>query len=464
MHELARTLCGAAAALMVGAACDHGWAAASVLAVCPAGLPVDAAFRLRLNTTDQPPADLLVARAPEDIPPGCRSQPLPFAADAVRWLGALPGHAAAGDRFAVTAREKTGEILGIEEEKPASPALSRPVPPRQPGQGTALPKPPSAWAWDSRGWRDTPQALIAAAGRAGIGALYISVPVLDGDAEHAEKLAAFIAQASQARIEIYAVEGDPAMITDEGLAFAVTRGTALARYSAAHPQARLAGVQYDIEPYLLPSFGVAAASAWMRWSLALRTLSQALGEPVDAVIPYWIGESPGGGEAVAAARPALRCLTIMAYRTEPNLILDAASPALGMAERLGLPAVIGLEAGPVAKESRTSFRPAEKGELHLAALGDVAAALLLDAPQTGGGTRAFRRSHSVPSDPSRVSFAGRTARLFDVAGELSGALTAYPAAQRIAFHGLTELETATAGNSQNPEDNANGPKLENPAH
>jgi hypothetical protein len=465
MHQyLAKTLGGAAAALMVSGACDQVRSAQAVLAICPVGHSVPALHRLTLDSTGNAPNQLIVTDADRALPSDCRRSPLPFSAETVRWLGVLPGQAETGDRLAITAREKSGEILGIEEEKLRPPQPSRHLPSRQAAMGATLAKLPAAWVWNPQTWRADPGALIAAASRAGVGAFYISVSIAGDEIQDAAALVAFILQCGEAGIEVYAVEGDPKMITEEGLAFAVSRARALAAFRSAHPQATLAGVQYDIEPYLLASFGADPKAAWMRWSAALHSLSDALGEPVDAVIPYWIEDSPGGEDALAAARPALRSITIMAYRTELGQIMDAAAPALIFAERAGLPATVGLEAGAIAEERRSIFRRAVAGDLHLAGLGDVTAALLLDAPQPGTETRAFRRSHSVLSDPTRVSFFGRTPRLFDVARSLTTALTAYPAAQRIAFHGLSDFESPKSPSVEPQKDNPDDPRHENPAH
>jgi hypothetical protein len=437
-RHLAKTLEGAAAVLIAGAACYQASAAQSVLALCPAGSPVEAAHRLIISSTADAPAALLVTDAGKALPSGCRtSPPLPFPADAVRWLGALPGEGAASDRLALTSRETSGEILSLEDDRPLPPRPSRHLPSRKSQPGASLPKLPAAWVWEPRRWLDDPAELVAAASDTGVGAFYITVPIEAGAVQAPESLAAFIARCRAAGIEVYAVEGDPGMITGTGLDLAVTRAHALAHYRSSHPQAALDGVQYDIEPYLLPSFGAAPKPGWQRWSAALRALADALGEPVDAVIPFWIEDSPGGEAALAEARPALRSVTIMAYRTKPEQIMAAAAPALLFAERAGLPATVALEAGPIAQDRRRIYRPADTGDLHLAALGDISAALLLDKPRPAAGTRAFRQSHFILSDPGNVSFLGRMPELRAAAAELSQTLSAYPAAQRIAFHGLS---------------------------
>jgi hypothetical protein len=443
MHRhLARTLEGAATALLASAACYHASASQTVLALCPADSPVEAAHRMIINSTADAPAALLVADAGKTLPAGCRtSPPLPFSADAVRWLGALPVEGAASDRLALTSREESGEILSLEDDSVLPPRPSRHLPSRNPQPGAVLPKSPAAWVWEPRRWMDDPAGLSAAASGAGIGALYITVPIEAGSVKAPGSLAAFIERCRAAGIEVYAVEGDPAMITGKGLELAVSRASALAQYRSVYPQAPLAGVQYDIEPYLLPSFGTAPKTGWQRWSATLLTLAAALGEPVDAVIPFWIEDSPGGETALAEVRPALRAVTVMAYRTRPEQILAVAAPALLFAERAGLPATVGLEAGPIAQDRRSIYRPAATGDLHLAVLGDISAALLLDKPRPAANTRAFRQSHFIRSDPGNVSFLGRLPQLHAATAELSRALTAYPAAQRIAFHGLHAFES-----------------------
>jgi hypothetical protein len=297
----------------------------------------------------------------------------------------------------------------------------------------------AAWVWEAAKWLTNPTQLIANARRHRLSMLYITVSIAEGRIAHSETLARFVSLCRAQGIAIAVVEGDPRMVTQEGLAHALVRAQALAAYQQAFPEAQLAAVQYDIEPYLLPAFSASPKVIWSQWAAALKALSTALHVRIDAVVPYWMRESPGGETALSSAMPAIGQLTIMAYRTDPAAVIAAAAPLLSWASANDVPATVALEAGPLGRDQREIFVRSSAGELHLVPLGDVAGVVLLSNTKKLSGGVAYRRSHAVGSDPARVTFAGRPAELFRVADDISTDLSAFPSAQRIAFHGLADL-------------------------
>jgi len=303
--------------------------------------------------------------------------------------------------------------------------------------GGGLPDRLATWVWRPESWRSDRQDLIAWARDQSIATLFITVAI-DGDRVTDPKgLADFVAQARKADIAVVAVEGDPAMIWGgEGRQQALARARALAAYQAETPAARLSGVQYDIEPYNISGFAPDREGAWRSWAEALRTLSNELGERIDAVVPFWIVEGSGGQDALTAASPALRQLTIMAYRTEPAAIVAAAAPVLTWATDHDIPVIVALESGALAHERRDVFQPADAGELQIVNFGEIAAAILLDRPIPPLNAMAYRYGHSVESDASRITFAGQPARLVSAVRTVAADLAAWPAARGIAIHGL----------------------------
>jgi hypothetical protein len=304
---------------------------------------------------------------------------------------------------------------------------------------------PAAWVWAPERWRDQPQDLLAAAKKLGIGTLLITVPIDGAGVAEPARLAEFVARARSQSIAVAAVEGDPNMVTDSGRAEALARARALAAYQAAAGEGgRLAGVQYDIEPYFLPGFALDPAAAWRAWAESLAQLAAAFGAPVDVAVPYWMMESPGGADALSALRPRLRRVTIMAYRTAPDAIVAAAEPILAWAVTTGLPVDVGLESGPLPAERRDTFIAADVGELHVIPLGQLAAVVLLDGADAAAQGRAFRFSHSMRVDLRRVSFAGAAAPLAQVMAAVAPDLAAWPAMRGFALHGLADLDPTAA--------------------
>lgn len=304
---------------------------------------------------------------------------------------------------------------------------------------------PAAWVWSIPRWRDQGDELLATARGLGIGTLYISVPIEGGKVTEPGRLADFVTRAASAGIAIVAVEGDPDMAYGEGRAEALARARALAAYQAGAPSvSRLAGVQYDIEPYLLSGFTVDPTAVWRAWAESISQLAEALGDRIDAVVPYWVMASPGGREAMMAARPALRQATIMTYRTAPRAIVGAAEPVLAWASANALPVSVALESGPLPPERRDTFLPAQAGQLRVISLGPVAAIVLFDDVREQTPGRAFRFSHSTRVDLTRVSFFGDGASLLQATAAITPDLAAWPATRGLAFHGVAALDpTAT---------------------
>jgi hypothetical protein len=111
---------------------------------------------------------------------------------------------------------------------------------------------PGAWVWSTSRWRDHSDALLASAKLLGLGRLFISVEIGPTGVLDDGKLADFVQHARVEGIAILAVEGDPEMVNGAGHLAAIERARSLAAYQSAAPaSARLFGVQYDIEPYLL---------------------------------------------------------------------------------------------------------------------------------------------------------------------------------------------------------------------
>lgn len=297
-----------------------------------------------------------------------------------------------------------------------------------------------AWAWRSELWQQDPEAFIASALNQGLDQIFISVPIVEGEVDPTPALQQLIATAHASGVAVSAVEGDPEMVTPVGLQYAQIRARALRQYNLDHPATPLDGLQYDIEPYLLPDYALAPEAMLERWGQSVIALSETYGANVDVVIPFWLPLVPGGQEALNTVRARAGRLTVMAYRTAPGSILTAAQPALIWGEAHDLAVIIALEAGPLEDEYLQVYRPALNGSLQISQAGSVQEVhLLADAVPGTVDQPVYRYSHTVTAPASRVSFGGDLPALHRALDEVEPMLNGYDSYAGVAIHGLFQI-------------------------
>jgi hypothetical protein len=278
--------------------------------------------------------------------------------------------------------------------------------------------------------------LLRAAAERGLRRLFVTLSIRNGKVEDPAALAGFVATARRRGIAVEAVEGDPDMVSEAGLAAAETRASAIAAYQrSTHPEARLGGVQYDIEPYTLPTWGRHPAD-YRGWSEAVRRLARAAGEPIHLVLPFWLAEEEEGRTFLNQVAPAVSGVTIMAYRTDAGMITRFAEPLLHWAGTAGKPLRVALEAGPVREETEELFVAAPRGGVAVRQVAGKTVAALLREEASVPGALMFRSTGVVRVRPDRVSFLGAEGRMVATAEALAGPLAAWPAFDGFAYHGL----------------------------
>jgi hypothetical protein len=295
----------------------------------------------------------------------------------------------------------------------------------------------AAWVWHAEQWLHQGDDLVARLTAEGITRAYVSVPVADDRVAHARALERFIAAARQHGIAVWVVEGDPSVILAVNRPQFIARTAALAVYNrAVGPDARLAGVQYDIEPYLLRGFALDPA-AWLD-ALAdlLANLSGAARMPVDVVIPFWLPDQPGGERFMRRLAEIAGSLTVMAYRTDPLAIHAAAAPVLEWGDLSGRTVHVALESGNLPEEQRRIFRPASQGRLWAVPVGGRTALLLLDRARANANGSALEEGALRLVDQGWTSFLGDEVRLRRLLPNLIRSWLAHPSFAGIALHGL----------------------------
>lgn len=390
-----------------------------ILEAREARLPAGARFGLRLEAEGQGFFMGLTGRN------GTPTTLLPIAAG--RSILRLPvdDAAAAAPWFVVICPESGGEFvlrtLALEPEPVA-------------GRTTR-----SAWAWRPALWRDEPDRLLAEARRQGFARLYVSVEIDGGGLRDAERFAGFVTRARGEGIGVRVVEGDPAMALDEGRRLAVERLRAILAYQeGSPPAARIEGIQYDIEPYIMTGYAARPEPILAGWAQTIEALRMQAGSlALDMVLPFWLPGDAGARQVVlpALARAATS-VTAMAYRTSGPAVQAAAEPLLAWGVEVGLPVQVALEAGPLEDEVSRTYRPATTGTVMAVPAGNGTVVVQVKSPRAAPGALAFALEREDVARASSVSFLGDLPRLEGVSEELLTILKAWSSFEGLAFHGV----------------------------
>ena len=214
----------------------------------------------------------------------------------------------------------------------------------------------AAWLWEQRIWRTRADDVLDRAQELKIDTLFIALDIRKGNIRYLMALTRFLRAAHKRGVAVLAVEGDPHMVQPGGQPNAIARAETIRNYQlSAVRRERLAGLQYDIEPYALPNFDIDNPNHLRKWSDTYRLLRQAFARRLDIVLPFWIADKPAGAEFVRRAAAHANGFTVMAYRTKSDRIISAATPILQLGEELGRPVRVALELGPTNEGPGVSF-------------------------------------------------------------------------------------------------------------
>jgi hypothetical protein len=298
--------------------------------------------------------------------------------------------------------------------------------------------PRSTWVWDRSEWRERGDVLIDWAAGQGLGEVFVTVPLLEGRVAEPEALAAFVRRAGARGVAVTAVEGDPHMVLPEQHAPSSARARAYAAYNAAaEPAARLKGMQFDVEPYLLPATVLDPALRDRRFLELAAALRQAAGPmPLEFVVPFWWD---GKRELLRDLARHADGLAVMDYRTDPGQIQRFAAPFLDWGVEHGKRVRIALEAGPIAAEEQRRYRqvePGAKGDLLLTGHEGQQVLVLLRAPAALAQGRMYALGGSRIIDGSATTFHRDKAAMLRLLPQLESVFGAWKSFNGMALHEL----------------------------
>jgi len=304
----------------------------------------------------------------------------------------------------------------------------------EPAAATRAPR--STWIWNQAEWRERGQALIDWAAQEKIGELFVTVPLQEGRVIEPEALAAFVKAAGARGIAVTAVDGDPHMVLPGEQAPTAARARAYAAYNAqAEPAARLKGMQFDVEPYLLPAHVLPPAERDRRYlELAARLREAAGSMRLEFVVPFWWDGKP---ELLRELAKSADALSVMDYRTDPGQIYRFAVPFLDWAETYGKQVRIALEAGPIGAETQRRYQRSAKGaagDMLLFELGGQQVLVLLKQPAKHPKAQAFTLAGSRRIDGSATTFHADKAALTHLLPVLETIFGAWKGFGGVALH------------------------------
>lgn len=189
---------------------------------------------------------------------------------------------------------------------------------------------------------------------------------------------------------IVAVEGDPHMILPQERSNVVTRHQLLAALHGKY----LDGIQYDVEPYLLPGFRLEPELWHQHWLQMYEAITPGKAPlKVEPVVPFWLIAQPAAQKLLKGLAPRAARIVVMNYRSDAG---DAAAWATSWLEwslQHQCPVALAVECGPVPDLQSATYRKAERGVLWMKSWpGHGTVAVLFDGevePGAGSGATTF---------------------------------------------------------------------------
>jgi hypothetical protein len=295
------------------------------------------------------------------------------------------------------------------------------------------------WIWRAESWRQQGDRLFALLSKYNANRVFISVEMDESQGEvlHIKELHEFIAEANHRAIAVWAVEGDPHATLPKGREQFVRRAKILQQYNLnSTKDSRLAGVQYDIEPYLVKGWSLDQEKWFSAYVETLQQINRQLNAPIEIAIPFWWQFKSVNNEALLdAVAPYIDSVNVMDYRTDVELIRKFAQPVLEWGLQANKKISIALEAGPVADERRWHYRKHDSGSLlHLKQFSQPVL-IVLGTEKNSEVADTFSLYHEGVLAGDVVSFQKDPARLIEMLPQLELLWSQWPSFAGISLHG-----------------------------
>ncbi len=126
---------------------------------------------------------------------------------------------------------------------------------------------------------------------------------------------------------------------------------------------KVSGFQIDIEPYLKPDFNIRRDAYLEKYVRMIRDLKAGLkGKRLSVVVPFWYDKLSFKGKSLLEhILPHADEIVVMAYRNDFKEVLKLSAEEVYLAERYGVPLLIGLELHSQKDELHRVYRVGREG-------------------------------------------------------------------------------------------------------
>lgn len=289
----------------------------------------------------------------------------------------------------------------------------------------------STWIWRKQVWMQFSDSWLDWAQSIGLTKAYIQIDIEDDAIADENSLARFIVDARKKNIDVFAVEGDPQMISGEGQKSALRRTQIIKNFQNSLPEnAKLAGIQYDIEPYSVPALNTNPTKMWADWSSTLTAMQKIWDAPIDIVVPYWLQNTSEAMTALQAVKN-LGSFTIMAYRSNPYELYDISMPWLVWGNTVNAKITIAVENAPVDGSAHLFFAPFPNNELD-----NYSTRIFLMSGADKSRVKKAYKLIDIEQPNNRISFLKNMSNLRSALATLYPYFRSYQSFNGIAVHGL----------------------------
>ncbi|MUG70296.1 MULTISPECIES: hypothetical protein [Paenibacillus] len=182
----------------------------------------------------------------------------------------------------------------------------------------------------------------------------------------------FIQAAADSGIQIHALDGAPKWALPENRKYMTALVDWVKSYNASVlVNERFAGIQVDIEPYLLPDWTADQHAVAVNWQQSIAYFHDLVKKDsaaltTSAALPFWLDGIPlsdGSGTLSEAMMGKLDETALMTYRNQALDVIDLAAEEIALADRLGKKVWISVETNPAPDTPYITFSGESKAEM-----------------------------------------------------------------------------------------------------
>lgn len=264
------------------------------------------------------------------------------------------------------------------------------------------------WLWEYRDLLDRGDTILDECQRFACTRLFIQMPADKDPPSLWTTYVQFLRSAQSRGIEAFALDGYPEAIHDPSpLAEKIERLLTLMGDES------LAGVQLDIEPYLLEDFLV-GESGFVRYLAAIDRIKETLGPHtrLSVVIPFWFTSQIVNNRPVAfSVMDRADEVTVMSYRTRVEEVQTFAEDNLRYGDMIGVPVWLALETRALPLEQHVVLKRESHRESADAYLDRATRRVVLASPPAAEGIEWFRVHSRFTVRPEQLTFVDQSRQL-----------------------------------------------------